>query len=30
VALHKQAQVIADGQVVGQWTVTARDRCLTV
>ena len=30
VAMHKQAYVVAAGQVVGQWTVTARDRWLTV
>ena len=30
VALHRRAYVIEDGQVVGQWEVTARDRVLGV
>ena len=30
VALHRRAYVIEDGQVVGQWEVTARDRTLGV
>jgi D-threonine aldolase len=30
VALHRRAYVIEDGQVVGQWDVTARDRVLGV
>lgn len=29
-ALHKEAIVIDDGQIVGRWTVTARDRQLTI
>ena len=30
VALHRRAYVIEDGQVVGQWEVTARDRVLGI
>jgi D-threonine aldolase len=30
VALHRRAYVVEDGQVVGQWEVTARDRVLGV
>jgi D-serine deaminase-like pyridoxal phosphate-dependent protein len=29
-AMHKDAYVVAGGEVVGRWPVTARDRCLTV
>ena len=29
-ALHRQAHVIADGKVVDEWTVAARDRMLGV
>lgn len=29
-ALHKQVYVVANGEVVGQWEVTGRDRCITV
>ena len=29
-ALHKQATVIAGGEIVGQWTIAARDRRLTI
>ena len=29
-ALHKQVYVIAGGEVVEMWDVTARDRCLTI
>ena len=30
VALHRRAYVVEDGQVVGQWEVTARDRVLGI
>src|SRR5262249_19330902 len=30
VALHRRAYVIEDGEVVGQWEVTARDRVLGI
>ena len=30
VALHADATVIEDGEVVGHWKVAARDRCLTI
>jgi D-serine deaminase-like pyridoxal phosphate-dependent protein len=30
VALHRRAYIVEDGQVVGQWEVTARDRVLGV
>jgi D-serine deaminase-like pyridoxal phosphate-dependent protein len=30
VALHRRAYVIEDGQVIGQWDVTARDRVLGI
>jgi D-serine deaminase-like pyridoxal phosphate-dependent protein len=29
-ALHKQVSVVADGRLIGTWTVAARDRMLTV
>jgi D-serine deaminase-like pyridoxal phosphate-dependent protein len=29
-ALHKEAYVVADGRLIGTWTVAARDRVLTV
>ncbi|QDU81691.1 D-threonine aldolase [Polystyrenella longa] len=29
-ALHKSAYVVRDGEVVAQWNVIARDRCLTI
>ncbi len=29
-ALHKEVTVIADGEIVDTWEVTARDRCLTI
>jgi hypothetical protein len=30
VALHRRAYVIEDGETVGQWEVTARDRVLGI
>ncbi len=30
VALHRRAYVIEDGEVIGQWEVTARDRVLGI
>jgi hypothetical protein len=30
VALHRRAYVIEDGELVGQWEVTARDRVLGI
>lgn len=29
-ALHKEATVIADGEIVDTWEIIARDRCLTI
>ena len=29
-ALHRQAYVVENGQVVGQWEIAARDRVLSV
>ena len=29
-ALHKSATVISNGEIVGEWLVVARDRCLTI
>jgi hypothetical protein len=29
-ALHKQAYVIEEGRVIGQWDIVGRDRVLTV
>jgi D-serine deaminase-like pyridoxal phosphate-dependent protein len=30
VAAYKSATVIADGRIVDEWEVSARDRCLTI